>query len=160
MNDLFEQRAQLVQDYDSQHMGRFERHIAGFNMMVQKPLGIGAMEFGKMLGEDEHNLYLKSLTTYGWLGFVALFTLIAWTLLAALPLLFRGGPLQDIVQITYVVLLCHVFMAMVIDLDHWRHFYLMFGMLWGAIAVDRRQRSDALRRRYVNGGAAPRPVAT
>ena len=28
-------------------------------------------------------------------------------------------------------------MATVIDIDHWRHVYLLFGILWGAIAADR-----------------------
>jgi hypothetical protein len=28
-------------------------------------------------------------------------------------------------------------MAAVIDIDHWRHVFLLIGILWGAIASDR-----------------------
>ena len=32
-------------------------------------------------------------------------------------------------------LLGHILLGTVIDIDHWRHVYLLFGMLWGAIAA-------------------------
>jgi O-antigen ligase len=120
-------------------MGRFERHAAGFNMMLDHPLGIGAMEFGKIFKEDEHNIWLKALTTYGWLGFAAFLTLVIWTLAAAFPLLFRKSPIQATAQIAYVVFVCHIIMALVIDIDHWRHVFLLFGILWGAIAATPRR---------------------
>lgn len=135
--DLFQERAQIVQDYDSGRFGRFERHAIGFNLMLEHPLGIGSGEFGKMFGEDEHNIWLKTLTTYGWLGFAAFLGLVVWTLAAAFPLMFRAGPIQVTVQAAYIVFVGHVIMASVIDIDHWRHVYLLLGLLWGAIAADR-----------------------
>jgi hypothetical protein len=137
VSDLFKERAQLEQSYDSGHLGRFERHAIGFNLMLDHPLGIGAIEFGRTFGEDEHDIWLKSLTTYGWLGFTAYFSLVIWTLVAAFPVMFRTGPLQNITQIAYIVFLGHILMATVIDIDHWRHVYLLFGILWGAIAADK-----------------------
>jgi hypothetical protein len=144
VRDLFKERAQIVQEYDVGHLGRFERHAIGFNLMVERPLGLGAMEFGKIYTEDEHDIWLKSLTTYGWLGFAAYLTLVIWTLAAVFPLLFRSGPLQAIVQVAYVVLLGHVILATIIDIDHWRHVYLLFGLLWGAIAAERAARQARL----------------
>jgi hypothetical protein len=137
VSSLFAERAQIVQDYDAGHLGRFARHLLGFNMMLDHPLGIGAVEFGKMLGEDEHDIWLKTLTTYGWLGFASYLTLTLWTLAAALPLVFRSGPLQAVTQCAYVVFAAHIVLATVIDIDHWRHVYLLFGILWGAMAADR-----------------------
>jgi hypothetical protein len=148
-DSLFAERAQVVQDYDGGHLGRFQRHAIGFNMMVGKPLGIGALEFGKIFGEDEHDIWLKSLTTYGWLGFASYLTLTIWTLVAAFPLLFRTSSLQPIVQVAYIVFLGHIIVGTVIDIDHWRHVFLLLGMLWGAIAADR------LRRGSNSDGAAP-----
>ena len=139
-DQLFIERAQIVQDYDAGRLGRFGRHAIGFNLMVEKPLGIGALEFGKMFGQDEHDIWLKSLTTYGWLGFAAYLTLTLWTLVAAFPLLFRTGPLQPVIQVAYTVYLGHILLGTVIDIDHWRHVFLLIGMLWGAIAADRRLR--------------------
>jgi hypothetical protein len=137
VSELFADRAQLEQSYDAGHLGRFQRHAIGFNMMLDHPLGIGAIEFGRTFGEDEHDIWLKTLTTYGWLGFAAYVSLVIWTLVAAFPLVFREGPLQSITQIAYIVFLGHILMAAVIDIDHWRHVYLLFGILWGAIAADR-----------------------
>jgi hypothetical protein len=137
VSDLFKERAQFEQSYDSGHLGRFERHVIGFNLMLDHPLGIGAIEFGRTFGEDEHDIWLKSLTTYGWLGFSAYFSLVIWTLAAAFPVMFRSGPMQNVTQIAYIVFLGHILMATVIDIDHWRHFYLLLGILWGAIAADK-----------------------
>jgi hypothetical protein len=134
---LFQDRAQIVQNYDSGHLGRFQRYGVGFNMMLDHPLGLGAIEFGRHFGEDEHDIWLKCLTTYGWLGFAAYLSLVVWTLVAAFPLVFRSGPLQSVTQIAYIVLLGHIVIATVIDIDHWRHVFLLFGLLWGAIAADR-----------------------
>jgi hypothetical protein len=148
VSDLFAERAQVVQDYDGGHLGRFQRHALGFNMMLDRPLGIGAEEFGKLFGEDEHDIWLKTLTSYGWLGFGSFLTLVVWTLAAAFPIMFRTSPLQAVTQVAYVVLLGHVLIASVIDIDHWRHVFLLFGLLWGAIAADKASRGRALSRHH------------
>ncbi len=162
VSQLFEQRAHVEQTYDSGHLGRFQRHAIGFNLMLSHPLGIGAIEFGRTYGEDEHDIWLKTLTTYGWLGFVSYLTLVIWTLAAAFPLLFREGPLQPIAQIAYVVFLGHILMAAVIDIDHWRHVYLMFGILWGLIAANKMVRQKRLSTAYAHdhqrGAGAERMV--
>ena len=137
VSNLFNERAQLEQSYDSGRLGRFQRHAIGFNLMLDHPLGIGAIEFGRTFGEDEHDIWLKTLTTYGWLGFTAYTSLVIWTLIAAFPLVFRTGPLQSVTQIAYIVFVGQILVATVIDIDHWRHVYLLFGILWGAIAADR-----------------------
>lgn len=137
VSDLFQDRAHIVQTYDAGHLGRFQRYGVGFNLMLDHPLGIGAKEFGLLFGEDEHDIWLKCLTTYGWLGFAAYFSLVVWTLVAAFPLVFKSGPLQPVIQIAFIVFLGHIVMASVIDIDHWRHVFLLFGLLWGAIAADR-----------------------
>jgi O-antigen ligase len=147
---LFAERARLVQEYDAGQLGRFARHLAGFDMMLEKPLGLGALEFGKQFGADEHNIWLKSLTTYGWLGFAAFVTLVLWTLAAAFPLLFRTSRYQPVLQAAYVVFLGHILIGAVIDINHWRHLYLLLGILWGLIAVDR-----AVARRRMAAAARP-----
>ncbi len=39
-----------------------------------------------------------------------------------------------------------------IDIDHWRHFYLLLGIVWGGIALEAQYQSRA-----TTGIAAPRP---
>ena len=137
VRNLYEIRAHVVQDYDDGHAGRFERQKAGFFLVQEKPLGIGPLAFNKIYGEDEHNMWLKGFTTYGWLGGFSYIILAAWTLAAGAPLLFRRRPWQGIAQCAYVVLLGHVLIHNVIDNDHWRHLFLIYGMLWGMIAAEK-----------------------
>ena len=141
--NLFSSRTQLVQEYDGGHLGRFDRHRIGFLMAMERPLGIGPMLFGKMFTEDEHNIYLKSLTTYGWLGFVTYLTLMAWTLSAAFKALLRDRPWQPFLMIAFIALVGHSAIGFVIDTDHWRHFYLLMGVIWGCLALERRHGMQA-----------------
>ena len=140
VHNLFEERAQVVQSYDDSATGRFERQKAGFFLIQEKPFGIGPFEFAKRFTEDEHNMWLKGFTVYGWLGGFAYIALVAWTLAAAAPLLFKPRPWQAMVQCTYAVYLGHIMIHNVIDNDHWRHLFLMYGILWGAIAAEKMQK--------------------
>ncbi len=78
--DLFSQRARLVQEYDGARLGRFARHWLGFLMATEHPLGIGPLVFGPIFGEDTHNMWLKALLDYSWLGFACWLALVALTL--------------------------------------------------------------------------------
>lgn len=136
--ELFQTRAQLVQDYDSARLGRFARYGHGLVMALENPLGIGPLEFGHRLGEDTHNIWLKALLDYSWLGFAAFAMLIALTLAGGLRILLRDRPWQPFLLCAYIVLAGHILLGTVIDMDHWRHFYLLLGLVWGAIALERR----------------------
>ena len=138
VSSLFAERAELVQDYDGGRLGRFERHIIGFFMVLEKPLGLGPYAFGLALGADEHNMLLKGFTVYGWLGGFAYLLLIGATLIATTPLLRKRRPWQSILVATYSVYLGHLMIHMVIDQDHWRHLFLIYGMLWGMVAAEKR----------------------
>jgi hypothetical protein len=142
--DVFSERAQLAQPYDTARLGRFARFVIGFQMAMEHPLGIGPLEFGQMLGEDTHNIWLKALLDYSWLGFAAYLTLIVLTLAGGFRILFRDRPWQPWLLTAYVVFVGHVLVGAVIDTNHWRHFYLLLGMIWGAMALEaRRQREPA-----------------
>ncbi len=139
--DLFGERARLVQYYDGGRLGRFDRILLGFATIPEHPLGLGAFEFSRELfGEDEHNTWLKGFTTYGWIGGGAYVVLALWTLIASFPLLFRDRPWQPYVHATYAAFIGHLMVHMVIDVDHWRHMFLIYGILWGAIAVEKTER--------------------
>ena len=86
ISSIFEQRAQVVQNYDDARLGRFARHLLGFELALTEPLGIGPLEFGFIYGEDTHNVYLKGLMGFGWLGFVCWMIMIFWTLIAGFKL--------------------------------------------------------------------------
>lgn len=138
VSSLFTERFKAVQDYDGGREGRFARHLAGYLLALTKPLGIGPLEFGYVFTEDTHNNFVKALMDYGWLGFFSWVAMNVWTLVAGFKLLFRPRPWLPYLQIAYVVFFGHVLIGNVIDTDHWRHFYLMIGIVWGCIALEAR----------------------
>lgn len=146
--ELFTTRAQLVQEYDGARLGRFARYLIGFQLAMERPFGIGPLTFGQIYGEDTHNIWLKALMDYGWLGFASWLTMIVWTVAAGFRILFRERPWQPFLLCAWVTLVGHVALGTVIDTDHWRHFYILIGMVWGAIALERRY----------GGGSAARPA--
>lgn len=139
--ELFTSRAKLVQEYDSWRLGRFARHGLGFLLAMEKPLGIGALEFGREFGEDTHNIWLKALLDYSWLGFVSYLILTFWTLASGFRILFRERPWQPYLLCAYIAFTGHILLGALIDMDHWRHFYLLLGLVWGGIALERRHQA-------------------
>ena len=138
VSEMFSNRAQLAQDYDSARLGRFARYTIGFLMALEHPLGIGALVFGTIFGEDTHNIWLKTLMDYGWLGFVSFLTLTLWTIAAGFRILLRDRPWQPYLLCAYVAFIGNIALGTVIDIDHWRHVYLLLGLIWGAIALEYR----------------------
>lgn len=137
VSGLFAERAQVVQDYDASPTGRFERQLTGALLVPEAPLGIGPYVFGERYGEDEHNTWLKGFTVYGWLGGFAYAILAAWTVAAAAPLLLRRRSWQPLLQCTFAVFVGHLLIHSVIDANHWRHLFLLYAILWAAIAVEK-----------------------
>lgn len=135
--EMFEQRARLVQDYDSARLGRFARYALGFQLVMEHPLGLGPLGFRNHFPEDTHNVYLKSFTTYGWLGGVTYVVLALWTLAAMVPLLFKSRPWTGFLQCVFAVFVAHLILSVIIDTDRWRHMYMLYGLAWGLIAADR-----------------------
>ncbi|RUV59143.1 O-antigen ligase domain-containing protein, partial [Mesorhizobium sp. M5C.F.Ca.IN.020.14.1.1] len=94
VSEMFSSRAQLEQSYDTARLGRFARYTLGFQMALEHPLGIGPLVFGTIFGEDTHDIWLKMLMDYGWLGFVSFLTLTCWTIAAGFRILLRDRPWQ------------------------------------------------------------------
>ena len=140
VSGLFSERARVVQDYDAGELGRFERHVLGFFLVFDKPFGLGPFEFGKTFGGDEHNMWLKGFTVYGWLGGFSYIALVIWTLIVSTPLLFKQRPWQPVIICAFAVYLGHLLIHNVIDNDHWRHLFLIYGILWGGYAAERLHR--------------------
>lgn len=136
VRNLFLDRTTLVKEYDGGHLGRFARHRIGFLNAMEQPLGIGPMVFSKIFPEDEHNIWLKSLTSYGWLGFISYISMMAWTVTIGFRYLLRNRPWQPYLMISWIVVLGHMIIGNVIDTDHWRHFYLLLGIVWGCGALE------------------------
>jgi O-antigen ligase len=142
VSEMFSNRAHLEQSYDTARLGRFARYTIGFQMALEHPLGIGPLVFGTMFGEDTHDVWLKALMDYGWLGFVSFLTLTLWTIAAGFRILLRDRPWQPYLLCAYVAFIGNIGLGTFIDIDHWRHLYLLLGLVWGAIALEYRHQRE------------------
>ncbi|MEM6463611.1 MAG: O-antigen ligase family protein [Pseudomonadota bacterium] len=136
VSELFSQRARLLQEYDAAQFGRFDRYGLGFILSMDHPLGIGPLAFGRLFGEDTHNIWLKALLDYGWIGFVAFVILVVSTVAMGFKCLLRDRPWQPYFLCAYIVFVGHVLIATFIDIDHWRHFFILLGIIWGCIGLE------------------------
>jgi len=135
--DLFKERASFDQSYDVGPMGRFGRYILGAELALDRPFGIGPLQFPRFFPEDPHNTFLNSFMSGGWLAGFAYLTLTLVTVVSGLRFLFVATPWRPTYQAVYVAYLGVVIESAIIDIDHWRHYFLILGVLWGLMAVSR-----------------------
>lgn len=141
---LFEERSRLMQSYDAESTGRFGRHVLGALLMLDNPFGIGPMQFTTYFTEDPHNSVLAALAAGGWIGGFAYLALVISTIVAGFRHAFVASPLQQRYIAIYATFLGAVGESYIIDVLHWRHFFMLIGVLWGLMIASRMQeRGDA-----------------
>ena len=133
--ELFKQRASLQQSYDVGEQGRFGRHILGAILALDAPFGIGPLQFSRYFPEDPHNSYLNAFMSGGWLSGACYPTLIGLTVVFGLRATLVATPWQPTMIVVYAGYVGVAAESVVIDSDHWRHGYLLLGVLWGLIAA-------------------------
>ena len=133
--DLFKERASLVQDYDSGHLGRFGRHTLGALMALDHPNGIGPLQFTKYLPEDPHNSFLDAFMAGGWLGGVTYLAIALVMVVLGLRHVFVPAPWQATYIALYAAFLGEVGESYIIDVQHWRHYFLIVGLVWGLMVI-------------------------
>jgi hypothetical protein len=131
--DLFTERASLVQSYDSGRFGRFGRHILGAELALDHPFGIGPLQFSKFFPEDPHNSFLDSFMAGGWLSGAAYIGLILVTLAIGLRYVFVATPWRARYLALYASFVALTGESYIIDVQHWRHYFLIMGVLWGLV---------------------------
>jgi O-Antigen ligase len=140
--DMFRQRASFDQSYDEGRFGRFGRHILGADMALDLPFGIGPLQFHNYFPEDTHNSYLNAFMSGGWLAGLCYPTLIAITIVMGFRHLMKPVPWQRIYLAIFAAFLGTVGEAFIIDTDHWRHFWMMLGTMWGMFAAAQAYRAQ------------------
>jgi hypothetical protein len=151
--DLFKQRASLEQDYDVGQLGRFGRHVLGALLALDKPFGIGPRQFSHYFPEDTHNSYLNAFMSGGWLSGAIYPTITALTLFHATRQVFVPSPWRSTYLVYYAAFVGTAGESFIIDTDHWRHYFLFIGVLWGLILAAR-----AGSRAAAEPSAAPEPL--
>ncbi|MCO5092863.1 O-antigen ligase [Bosea sp. (in: a-proteobacteria)] len=133
---VFEIRASLEQDYDQGVTGRFGNQLRAIPMLLEAPNGFGPLRFRWHFNQaDPHNVYINAFASYGWLGGLSWIALMAATIYVGWRLVFRRGPAQLDAIAIWSVLFVTILQGLQIDSDHWRHLYLMMGLVWGLAAL-------------------------
>jgi O-antigen ligase len=135
--ELFQQRAALEQGYDTGPLGRFGRHFLGLLLALDHPLGIGPRQFGNLYFEDPHNAFLNALLAGGWLSGFCYAAMMLTTLTIGLRFAFVPAPWQRGYLAIYSAFAGVFVESMVIDSNHWRHYFLLLGVLWGLMTASR-----------------------
>lgn len=133
--NLFKERASFSQGYDGGRFGRFGRHILGAEMALDLPWGIGPLQFTKYFPEDTHNSYLNAFMSGGWIAGICYPAMMVTTTVLGFKYMFRPVPWQRIYLAIFAAFLGTVGESFIIDTDHWRHFWLMTGAMWGMFAA-------------------------
>ena len=143
VGEMFRQRASFDQSYDEGRFGRFGRHILGAQMALDLPFGIGPLQFHNYFPEDTHNSYLNAFMSGGWVAGICYPALVFVTVITGFRHVFIRVPWQRAYLAIFSAFLGTVGESFIIDTDHWRHFWMMLGAMWGMFAAAQRFKSSA-----------------
>jgi hypothetical protein len=135
IDELFRQRASFDQSYDEGRFGRFGRHILGAAMALDMPFGIGPLQFRNYFPEDTHNSFLNAFMSGGWISGVCYPALVFSTVILGFRHVLTSVPWQRVYLAIFAAFLGTVAEGFIIDIDHWRHFWMMLGAMWGMFAA-------------------------
>jgi len=119
LDEFFAQRAQL-QYYDTD---RFSNWVTAYTISLREPLGIGPGHFVRQadfpqseFDLDPHNIFLKVMVENGWFGFLGLLRTFSF-----------HDSRRFLRLMIFAILTGQIVNGLVVDLLHWRHFFVMLG---------------------------------
>jgi O-antigen ligase len=128
---LLVERARL-QSYDTE---RFSAQAAGIKPAERYPLGLGPGQFESYASISAHNTYVRVLAEEGVPGLLLVATLIIVTLAWAARSALLGGHTYGIGSAALIGAWCGIAVnGMFVDTLHWRHLWLVAGLIWSGAA--------------------------
>ncbi len=127
-------------------------------LILDNPLGIGAAIFTRFYHHEEvHNVYLSMFLNAGWVGGLLYLMTCLGTLAFGFRHVLKKTPSSPLFLIVFSALAGNICEGVLIDSDHWRHFYLLLALVWGMMAADQRQlRPARILARFASGSVAER----
>lgn len=150
VGNLFKERANLLQSYDAGETGRFGSQIKSLPLLLERPNGLGPQQFHHTFPDAPHNVYLNAFSSYGWAGGIAYLSVVLITLAIGFRYVFTASPWQIYFVPVLATFTGVAFEGAVIDTDHWRHYYLLMGIIWALAIV-----TINAKRRAARGAALP-----
>ena len=145
VHDLFLERAKAIQPYDVGPGGRFWEQKLALSVILDHANGMGPFTFSREYGTQQHDVYMQGFLVYGWLGGAAYLTFVVVTLAIGLGAVLVPTPWQNYLIAAYAAFVGEAAEGLIVDTDHWRHFFLLLGLIWGltAATINFRRRSMA-----------------
>jgi hypothetical protein len=144
VHDMFLERARAIQPYDIGPGGRFWEQRLALGVILENPNGLGPFEFFRLYGTQQHDVYMQAFLVYGWIGGAAYIALVIVTLSIGFRSSLVPAPWQTYLIAAYATFVGEAFEGFIVDTDHWRHFFLILGLVWGLTAASINLRRSAL----------------
>ncbi len=161
VRDMLLERAKAIQPYDVGPGGRFWYQQLAIDQILEHPNGLGPFEFSRIFGGQQHDVYMQGFLVYGWLGGAAYFTLVLVTLAIGLRTALVATPWQYYLIAAYGAFVGEAGEGFIVDTDHWRHFFLLLGLIWGlTVATINYRRAQSIVDDDTSADAAMLPVAS
>jgi O-antigen ligase len=143
--EMFQERAKLTQSYDVGSGGRFGLQEKAIEAVLENPAGIGPFEFARIHGEQQHNAYFQAFLVYGWTGGLTYLLLVILTLVIGFRQSIVVTPWQPYLIAALGTFCGEAFESFVVDTDHWRHYFLALGLVWGLAVASMNETARNLR---------------
>ena len=145
LGEMLQQRAKLTQSYDVGSGGRFNLQELAVDAVLDHPLGMGPFEFARVYGGQQHNAYFQAFLVYGWAGGLAYVMLVVLTLVVGFRQCLVRTPWQPYLIAALGTFCGEAFESFIIDTDHWRHYFLALGLVWGLSVASINEKAHATR---------------
>lgn len=136
VRQMFMQRATLLQSYDTGTEGsRFNIQQRSIEEMLDHWNGMGPWVFAVQYGLVSHNSYLGTMLNHGWLGGITYLAIVLSTLAVGFRAAMIRTPWQNYLIVAFATYFGLSLESAIVDTDHWRHYYLLLGVIWGMSAA-------------------------
>jgi hypothetical protein len=113
-------------------------------LIIENPLGLGAQNFARFFHHEEvHNVYLSMFLNTGWIGGILYLLMCGGTLALGFRFVLRSSKSAPLFLIVFSALAGNICEGVLIDSDHWRHFYLLMALQWGLMFANPRKERTA-----------------
>ena len=135
VKELFLDRFTLVKNYDAGETGRFGNQLRSIPLLMEQPFGFGPMQFKQIFNMDPHNTFVNAFASGGWLGGMAYLLLVISTFYVGVRTAWMRTPFQPYAISCFSCFVTMALQGVQIDMENWRHYYWLIGMIWGFSAA-------------------------
>ena len=154
VHDMFLERAKAIQPYDIGPGGRFWEQRLALGVILESPNGLGPFEFFRLLWNGAARRLYAGIPGLWPIGGAAYLALVMVTLAIGFRAALVPAPWQAYLIAGYAAFVGEAVEGFIVDTDHWRHFFLVLGLVWGLTAASINLRRSELEAKPRSSNAA------